>query len=206
MMSSIANEAYGREILRQANVSLQRRVVVLWQISASAEAVPILTSVPDPTYHETKLDLSTTLGHWGVPLSRGSQWVGCRLDDAGRRCVAPVRAEPAKPPPRGVERRSRERMTLELSGLCIGMLERVPIPPYGRTAESDIPLELAPRPSAVAHKVMSPLTAALASVRLCHRLLTEEWGRDPRLRPLLVEELAKVAHDIERAVEFLMVV
>jgi hypothetical protein len=205
-MSSIANEAHGREILRQASVSLERRVVVLWQISASAEAVPILTSVPDPTYHETKLDLSATLGHWGVPLSRGSQWVGCRVDDAGRWCMAPVRAEPAKPPPRGMERRSRERMTLELAGLCVGMLERLPGPIYGRPAESGMALELAPRPSAAAQKVVSPLTAALASVRLCHGLLTEEWGRDPRLRPLLVEELSKVAQDIERAVGFLRAV
>jgi len=50
-MTAIANEAHGREILRQASVALERRVVVLWRMSASAEAVALLTSVADPARH-----------------------------------------------------------------------------------------------------------------------------------------------------------
>jgi len=60
-MNAIANEAHGREILRQASVSLERRVVVRWRMSANGKAVPILTSAPDPAHHETTLDLDATL-------------------------------------------------------------------------------------------------------------------------------------------------
>jgi diguanylate cyclase (GGDEF)-like protein/PAS domain S-box-containing protein len=38
-------------------------------------------------------------------------------------CVAPVRSELPLPPPGGVERRSLERLTLELGGVCIGLIE-----------------------------------------------------------------------------------
>src|SRR2546430_12353855 len=38
--------------------------------------------------------------------------------------VAPVRTRPPAPPPEGRERRSRERLTLELAGLCLGLLDR----------------------------------------------------------------------------------
>jgi len=38
-------------------------------------------------------------------------------------CVAPVRSALPEPPPAGVERRSAERLTLELGGVCIGLIE-----------------------------------------------------------------------------------
>lgn len=202
-MSSSISEARRREILRQASVSLERPVVVLWQLTANAEAVPLLTSVPNPAHHETKLDLATTLRRWGVPVTVGSQWVGCRWDDAGRWCVAAVRPEAAAPPPRGVERRSRERITLELAGLCMGMIDRSPAPAYSRLPEAEALLELARRPSVIAHEVASPLTAALASIELCRDLLGDEHGLDTRLRPLLLEELGNVTGGMERAVAYL---
>ena len=203
MMSSIANEAHGREILRQASVALERRVVVLWRMSANAEAVAILTSVPDPAHHETTLDLDATLLQWDVPLTPGSQWVACRLDDAGRWWVAPVRSEPAAPPPRGVERRRHERITLELAGLCLGAIARAPAPMHQRLPQAGALLELAREPGVIGQEVASPLAEALASAELCRRLIVDDPRMSEELRPLFLEELAKVAAGIDRAVAYL---
>src|SRR6266853_3815364 len=169
-MNAIANEAHGREILRQASVALERRVVVLWRMSAGAEAVPTLTSMPDSTHHDTKLDLDATLRRWDVPLTPGSHWVGCRLDDTRHWCVAPVRSEPAAPPPRGVERRSHERITLELAGLCLGTIARAPAPMHQRLPQAGALLDLAREPSVIGQEVASPLA------ELCRRLIVD----DPR--------------------------
>src|SRR5207249_8708871 len=53
-----------------------------------------------------------------------SLWLGCRLG-AHRWHVAPVRDDLPAPPPAAIERRSPERLTLELVGLSLGALERL---------------------------------------------------------------------------------
>src|SRR6185503_4492375 len=125
-----------REILRQASVALQGRVVAMWEVAPHAEAIPILASVPRPDAAATSINLIGTLARWKAPIIQGSRWVGCRLDDADNWCVAPVRQQPPAPPPDGIERRSRERMTLELAGLCLGLVDGPP-PVRPRRAESD---------------------------------------------------------------------
>src|SRR2546426_1281648 len=116
-----------REVLRAASVALQGRAVTLWEVSSRAEVIPVMTSAASAQSPDTRLDLDSTLHHWGAPIIQGSRWVGCRLDDAGPWCVAPVRRQPAAPPPDGVERRSRERITLELAGLCLGLVDQPPV-------------------------------------------------------------------------------
>jgi len=69
-------------------------------------------------------EMNEALGNWRVSLDVGRRWLACRLD-AGRWCIAPVRREPPGPPPNGVERRRRERMTLELAALALGLAERM---------------------------------------------------------------------------------
>src|SRR5258705_1450129 len=150
-----------REILRQASVALQGRVVAMWEVSARAQVLPILASDPKPAPDATSLDLTSTLQRWSAPIIQGSRWVGCRLDDAGHWCVAPVRNQPPAPPPDGVERRSRERITLELAGLCVGLVDQLPGPARPRLPESDALAELVRQPSVIAHEVANPLTAAL---------------------------------------------
>src|SRR5689334_2459838 len=109
--------AHEREVLRQAGVALAGRTVTLWEISPTTCAVPVLSSVLNPQATEIQLDLETTLRRWGAPIVQKSRWVGCRLRAGGLWVVAPVRSRPAAPPPTGVERRSRERLVLELAGL-----------------------------------------------------------------------------------------
>src|SRR5258706_7525712 len=83
-----------REILRQASVALQGRIVAVWEVSARAQVLPILTSVLQPPPDATSLDLTSTLQRWSAPIIHGSRSVGCRLDDAGRWCIATVRNQP----------------------------------------------------------------------------------------------------------------
>src|SRR6266550_406438 len=104
-----------REVLRAASVALQGRAVTLWEVSSRAEVTPVMTSAASSQSPDTRLDLDSTLHRWGAPIIQGSRWVGCRLDDTGPWCVAPVRRQPAAPTPDGVERRSRERITLGLA-------------------------------------------------------------------------------------------
>ncbi len=192
-----------REVLRQASVVLGGRVVVLWEVSAHAEVVPVVTSVLNPPHHATTLDLDETLRHWGVPIIQGSRWVGNRLDDAGRWCVAPVREQPAAPPPSGVERRSRERLTLELAGLCLGLLERTAGLTKARQPEPEALLELARHPSVIAHEVANPLTASVVALDSCIDAVQGAGEVAPALRAQLLEDLAEVGQGMEQAIDYL---
>jgi signal transduction histidine kinase len=192
-----------REVLREASVALQGRVVTLWEVSSRAEVVPVLTTAATPHSRDTRLDLDTTLHHWGAPIIQGSRWVGCRLNDAGAWCVAPVRKQPAAPPPDGVERRSRERMTLELAGLCLGLVDQPPVADRPRLAEPDALAELVRQPSVIAHEVANPLTAALASLDLSLDLIRTTASLTPAFRAELLQELAGVGEGMDQAIQFL---
>src|SRR5882672_2940981 len=127
-----------REILRQASVALGGRPVTVWEVSARAELEPQASSEPAPTHHATNLDVDATLRRWNIAIVQGSRWVGCQSAADGFWVVAPVRARPPAPPPDGRERRSRERLTLELAGLCLGLLDRrEPTPGHPPAARSD---------------------------------------------------------------------
>jgi len=200
-------QARRSEVLRQASVALLGRTVTLWQVSSRAEVAPVLTSAARPAPEDTALDVDRTLHHWGAPVIEGSSWVGCRLDGGGEWCVAPVRKQPAAPPPDGVERRSRERITLELAGLCLGLVDQ-PNPPVTqsrppRLAEPDALSELIRQPSVIAHEVANPLTAALASLDLCLEIVRASDSLDPTFRGELLEELGGVGEGMEQAIEFL---
>ena len=189
-------------------MALQGRTVTLWQVSSRAEVAPVLTSAARPAPEDTALDVDRTLHHWGAQVIEGSSWVGCRLDGGGggQWCVAPVRKQPAAPPPDGVERRSRERITLELAGLCLGLVDQATPPSTQsrpRLAEPDALSELIRQPSVIAHEVANPLTAALASLDLCLELVRASDSLEPTFRGELLEELGGVGEGMEQAIEFL---
>src|SRR5437899_6624632 len=114
-----------REILRQASAALGGRPVTVWEVSARAELETQASSEPAPRYHSSRLDVDTTLRGWHIPIVQGSRWVGCHIEEPGRPwLVAPVRSQPAAPPPEGRARRSKERLTTELAGPCIALRDR----------------------------------------------------------------------------------
>src|SRR3979409_2569567 len=192
-----------REVLREASVALQGRWVTLWEGSSRAEVIPIMTSAETSRSQDSRLDLDSTLHRWGSPIIQGSRWVGCRLDDTGPWCVAPVRKQPAAPPPDGVERRSRERITLELAGLCLGLVDQPPAVSRPRLPEPDALAELVRQPSVIAHEVANPLTAALASLDLSLNLIRTTESLAPAFRAELLQELAGVGEGMDQAIQFL---
>ena len=190
-----ARAEYHQEVLRQAGVALQGREVTLWEVMPTAAVAPMASSISILPDHATRADLDATLRHWGAPVVEGSRWIGCRLEDGKGWCVAPVRTRPPAPPPGGVERRSRERLILELAGLCLGAID-VTVGPKPRLSPSEAAWEYARQPSVIAHEVGNQLTVAggnlefgLASVRAAESL-------DPGLRAQLMEDLTNAAKGI----------
>jgi signal transduction histidine kinase len=197
------------EILRQASVALGGRTVTLYEVSSEPALVPQVSSDPNPGHHDTKVDLDTTLRRWGVPIREGSLWLGCRLDDHGPWVIAPVRAHPAAPPPGGRERRSAERLTLELAGLCLGLVDRRDrsVASVGDALQPVGPLhELLNLPAVIAHEAQNPLTAARAGLQLIVESVGRmaDLGADRRLE--LLAELGDVGEAIDRAVDYLRAV
>ncbi len=191
-----------REVLRQAGVALQGRVVTLWEVSSTTGVAPLASSVPDPPHQATALDLDATLRQWGAPIIPGSRWVGCSLDDTGRWCVAPVRSRPPAPPPGGIERRSRERLILELAGLCLGAIDatagaRRRLPP------AEAAREHARQPSVIAHEVGNHLAVALGNIDLAISSVRAAPSVDAGFRAQLLEDLANAAQGIEQATNYL---
>ena len=120
-----AIDFWREEVLRRAAQALQGRIVILWEV-ASGHVAPLLVSHNRPLPPTSAAEFNVALRSWGVPLPDGSRWISCRMD-MGRWCIAPVRSDIPSPPPEGMERRRKERMALELAGLCLGLLEeRVP--------------------------------------------------------------------------------
>src|SRR6266511_297777 len=196
-------QEYEREVLRQASAALLGRVVTLWEIAPGTDPTPLVTSMTNPPRAATKLDLNTTLRRWGAPIIQGSRWVGCRLDEAGPWCVAPVRARPAGPPPTGIERRSRERLILELAGLCVGGIYAAADASKRRLPPTEQLWELARQPSVIAHEVGNPLAVALGNLDLSVDALREATSLDPSFRTAVLDDLANVAQGIEQAADYL---
>ena len=191
-----------REILRQASVALGGRPVTVWEVSARAELEPQASSDPTPGYHDSKLDVDATLRHWGIHIVQGSRFVGVRAGE-GNWVVAPVRTRPPAPPPEGRERRSRERLTLELAGLCLGLLDRRELPAAPAPKRTDPLQDLATLPGIIAHEVANPLTAARAGLQLAMEALGR-WTEVAAGRRLeMLDELGQVVEDIDRGANFL---
>jgi signal transduction histidine kinase len=195
-----------REILRQASVALGGRPVTVWEVSSRAELEPQASSDPAPTHHTTKLDVDGTLRRWNIAIVQGSRWVGCQSGTDGLWVVAPVRTKPPAPPPEGRERRSRERLTLELAGLCLGLLDRRDVAPGHAAARPDPLQDITTLPGIIAHELANPLTAARAGLQLAMESVGR-WTEVAAGRRLeLLDALGEVVEDIDRSVGFLRAV
>lgn len=168
------------EILRQAS-AVVGRPVVLWE---AGSGVP-------------PFDLAI-LRRWNVPIRAGSRWVAAPGHAPDSWIIAPVRTRPPAPPPDGRERRSRERLALELAGLALGLSER---------RAGDNPLqELSSLPAMIAHEASNPLTAARAGLQVAMESVGRWADLSADRRLLLLDDLGQVVEDIDRATGFLRAV
>src|SRR6266571_700426 len=115
-------EPLWQEVLRRAEVTLGGRAVGVWEADARGRLHLLASSSEDlaPLAGELEAALRT-LGELPGARPPPCRWVASRLEEQ-RWCIARVRRELPRPPPPGVERRGRERMALELAGVCIGLL------------------------------------------------------------------------------------
>jgi hypothetical protein len=182
------------EVLRQAS-AVVGRPVTLWEVTGPYEAIPRATSEADLRAPLPKFDLGATLRHWNVAIPVGSRWVASPGATPDSWVIAPVRSRPPAPPPGGRERRSRERLALELAGLALGL-----IPAQEGTAAAPVP------PGMLAHQASNPLTAARGGLQLAMESIGR-WGdlaADRRLA--LLDDLGQVLDDIDRTTELLRMV
>ena len=191
------------EVLRQASVVLGGKPVHIWEAAGTDRMVLQASSAGAAPAQGADQQLSVALGRWGVPIRHGSRWVTTPLDDNGSWVIAPLRSRPPQPPP-GHERRSRERLVVELTGLCLGLADGRAMTP--RAPGGDPLRELAGLPAMIAHEASNPLTAARAGLQLAIATVSgwPDFPSDRRLQ--LLEDLGRVVDDIDRAVAFLRAV
>jgi signal transduction histidine kinase len=180
------------EVLRQAS-AVVGRPVILWEVTGAHEAIPRASSDPRAAVGLASFDLDATLRRWRVPIPVGSRWVASPGDTPDSWVVAPVRSRPPAPPPGGRERRSRERLALELAGLA---LSTISMPSQ----------ELGLPPGMIAHEASNPLTAARAGLELSMESIGRwvDLAADRRLA--LLDDLGQVLEDIDRTSELLSAV
>jgi len=195
------------EVLRQASVALGR-TVTLYEASETGDLVPRASSSRHPGYHETKIDLDATLRRWGHIIPPGSRWIAARVADEGPWVIAPLRSRPPEPPPGGKERRSPQRLTIELAGLCLGLIDRRGTTEFGTPAPdvADPLRDLLTMPSVIAHEANNPLAAALAGLQLVAESVGRVAGLDAAARQDLLTQLGEVEEAVDRTIDFLRAV
>jgi diguanylate cyclase (GGDEF)-like protein/PAS domain S-box-containing protein len=110
-----------QEVLTSASRALRGRNVSVWESDGEGRIWRVAaTETADPIESERK-GLARAMRRWNVDRARRSQWIASHIGP-DRWCIAPVRQHPPRPPVVDGDRRSPERMVLELAGACIGML------------------------------------------------------------------------------------
>ena len=166
-----------RALLDHASAALRGRVVALWRMADGGRAVAEIVSAPEQSPDPIELDLAGLLHRWGRVAPPESLWVGCRVD-AEQWHVAPVRSQTPQRSPTGVERRSPERLVVELTGLCCGALE----PTWVASDQATV-----------------YLCAALEVLERCLRRIRITDGLSLHARAHLLADLAGVADAIDGA-------
>ena len=111
-----------QEVLRRAAITLGGRAVGVWEADPRGRLRLLAASSEEAAPLAAELEAALReLGELPGALPAPRRGVASRLEEQ-RWCIAPVRPELPQPPPTGVERRGRERMALELAGVCIGLL------------------------------------------------------------------------------------
>jgi len=194
MLSAVVFRGDEGEVLRQAS-AVVGRPVVLWEIIGPHQAVPRASSGADVGARPPGFNLDAILQRWSIPVPVGSRWVTAPGSTPDAWVIAPVRSRPPAPPPGGRERRSRERLALELAGLALGLIAG-PAPASTQDAS-------AASPGMMVHQATNPLTAARAGLQLSMESIGRwvDLAADRRLS--LLDDLGQVLEDVDRTSELL---
>src|SRR2546427_8014 len=196
MLSAVAFRGDEGEVWREAS-AVVGRPVVLWEVAGARQAVARASSGPDIGAHPPGFHLDAILQRWSMRVPVGSRWVTAPGPTPEAWVVAPVRSRPPAPPPGGRERRSKERLALELAGLALGSIGA---PTIG-AGETTVPSS-----GMLLHHAANPLTAARAGLQLAMGSIGRwvDLAADRRL--MLLDDLGEVLEDIDRTTELLRAV
>ena len=191
------------EVLRRAGAALNGRMVGVWVVEDSGDLRPLASNGTEAQAREVTPEVKVAVAHLNMPAPPGSRWVAGRLADA-QWCVAPVRDRVPDPPPIERERRSRERLALELAGLCLGLSARV----MGNGAPADLDLfeRFLEQLGSFAQDIGAPLAVARTAVVRSGAALSEAEPPDEAGRRRLIEDLRSAGRALEQAVSLVRTV
>ena len=200
-MSAVVFRGDEGEVLRQAS-AVVGRPVVLWEVIGPRHAVPRASSGADVGVTPPNFDLDAILQRWSIRVPVGSRWVTAPGSTPDSWVVAPVRSRPPAPPPGGRERRSKERLALELAGLALGLIAN----PAAATSTGTPTTAPAPSSGMLVHQASNPLTAARAGLQLAMESIGRWVDLAPDRRLVLLDDLGEVLEDIDRTTALLRAV
>jgi signal transduction histidine kinase len=189
---------WAAEVLRRASAVLNGRMVGVWEVSPERSLVPVVTNVTEPLAWDATPEVREALRRLAMPANPGSRWVAGRLSGTGQWCVAPVRREAPAPPPLAQERRSRERLALELAGMCLGLSGQPAAAAEGATP--DLFQRFTEQLATFAQEIAAPLVAARTAVVRSGAVLAGTPQPDQASRDRLQEDLRAASRALEQAV------
>ena len=186
------------EVLRRAGAVLNGRMVGVWEVTGSGTLVPLAANAAEAHAWEVTPEVGDAVKHMAMPAPPGSRWIAGLLPDGGRWCVAPVRHRVPDPPPGARERRSRERLALELAGLCLGLSRQVggnggPVPP-------DVFERFMAQLGSFSQDLAGPLALARTAVVRSSTVLGGGVPKDDAQRERVLDDLRAAARALEQAV------
>jgi hypothetical protein len=185
------------EVLRRAGAVLNGRMVGVWEVAGSGKLVPLAANAAEAQAWEVTPEVAAAVKGMSMPAPPGSRWVAGLLPDGGRWCTAPVRNKVPEPPPGAQERRSRERLALELAGLCLGLSRQSG---NGGPVEPDLFERFMAQLGSFSQDIAGPLAVARTAVVRSSAALGEGAPTDAAGRERVLEDLRAAARALEQAV------
>jgi signal transduction histidine kinase len=193
------------EVLRRASAVLHGRMVGVWEVSAENVLVPLAASADNGKALAFTPEVIEAVRRLAMPARPGSRWVAGQLVDKGHWAVAPVRDQVPAPPPNAQERRSRERLALELAGLCLGLSSQRVGAGEVEPPERDLYQRFTEQLGSFAQDIGGPLSAARAAVSRTSTLLGG-GAQQEASREKVFEELRDAGRALEQAVSLVRTV
>ena len=191
---------WAAEVLRRASAVLHGRMVGVWEVSPENSLIPVVTNVTEALAWDATPEVREALRHMAMPAGPGSRWIAGRLSGTGQWCVAPVRDRVPAPPPFSQERRSRERLALELAGLCLGLSSHNTDGSGAEAAAPDLFQRFTEQLGSFAQEIGAPLAAARTAVVRSGAVLAGTPQPDQASRDRLLDDLRVASRALEQAV------